>query len=344
MDVGITGFGVYLPRLRITADEYKKGWGGFGVPGLVEKTVPNFDEDTLTMGVAAGLNALEFTGLDPEKINCLYLASPSLPYAEKSLAATLVNMLGLPETARVGQIGGSANCGGTALLAALDLAAARPGSNVLVIISDAPKAVLGERLEQASGGAAVAFLVGTADVLLSFEGARSVSEEVLGERFRRDGEDYIRDIELKPYTDAAFQRLSLAAVQGLMTDLSLRAEDINYAVLPQFDARTALTLGRKLSLAEEKIKPYLVLPVVGDVGAASSPLGLVNVMDVAVPGERILVSSYGSGAESNALSFIRRQDPPDKSEESFPLNRYLAEKEYVSFMRYLKIKRFFKEN
>ena len=338
MEVGITSYGAYLPRLRITCDEYRKGWGSFEVGGLIEKTVPNFDEDTLTMGVSAGLNALDAAHIDPAVIAGLYLASTVLPYAEGAPAATAAAMLGLSSNIRLGQFGGSTNCGASALLAAFDYVASHDDdSAVLVIVTDVPRAVVGGRMEQAFGAGAAAFVVGKKNVLLALEGSHSVARESLGERFRLEGETRIRDIEVKPYTDAAYQSVSMQSAKGLMDSLSLGPEDVHYAAFQQFDVRSSMALGKQIGLGEEKIKPYMVFPFVGDVGAASCSLGLINLMDIAEPGERILTVSYGSGAESSAFSFVKRKSTNAASGAPPALNDYLADKTYIGFSQYLKI-------
>ena len=59
---GIVGYGAYIPRKRITTDEIAHQWGKDPAViqrGLLlkEKSVPGFDEDTITISVAAGRSA-----------------------------------------------------------------------------------------------------------------------------------------------------------------------------------------------------------------------------------------------------------------------------------------------
>ena len=45
----------------------------------------------------------------------------------------------------------------------------------------------------------------------------------------------------------------------------------------------------------------LLCPVIGNTYSGSSPMGLTAVLDVAEPGDRILMVSYGSGAGSDGF-------------------------------------------
>ena len=70
--IGITGYGSYIPRFRIKIEEIASVWGGNAEQikeGLLvdEKSVPDHDEDTITIAVAAGRNALLRAQIDPKK-------------------------------------------------------------------------------------------------------------------------------------------------------------------------------------------------------------------------------------------------------------------------------------
>lgn len=338
--IGIIGYGAHLPWRRITADEYRKGWGGWSAAGVAEKTVMGLDEDAVTMSAAAGLDALDRMTDDLDGNWGLFAASPIWPDAEKSAAASLVEMLGLPSDTRPVQLGGSADCGLAALLAAWDFAAARPGRRkALVVTADAPPAKIGHPLEQAAGAAAAAFVIGPGRPMALVEGADSAVEDVLGARHRPAGEAFIDDIEVRAFTDEAMIRLSIQSARAVMDRLGRTADDYAYAVLPQFDLRTPLTVGARLGLAEEKIKPYLMLPLIGDAGAATTPLGLINVLEMASPGERVLVVGYGSGGESHAVDLSVGPGTASQTAGRETLSRALADKMYLTFTQYLKINR-----
>ena len=147
---GIAAVGFYLPPYRITAEEYRRAVGRFEAPGILEKSVPGFDEDIVTMAVAAGERALDAAGLSSLGL----LAFATSGTAEGS---TVAQALGL-EDARAKEIGGSRDAGVQALSAALTETDARREAS-LVIVSDAPRADPSSAEEHALGSAAVAVLV-----------------------------------------------------------------------------------------------------------------------------------------------------------------------------------------
>jgi len=67
--------------------------GGFAQPG--EKSVANFDEDSLTMAVEAARDCL--VGVDSESVDSWYFASVTPPFVEKQSASIAASVLDLGE-------------------------------------------------------------------------------------------------------------------------------------------------------------------------------------------------------------------------------------------------------
>ena len=83
--LGIKSYGAYIPLHRLSRAEISRAWGGPPLPG--EKAVANYDEDSLTMAVAACRDCLR--GADRTAVDGLYFASTTFPYREKQSAAVV---------------------------------------------------------------------------------------------------------------------------------------------------------------------------------------------------------------------------------------------------------------
>ena len=86
--VGITSFGGYVPRYRLNRMIIFGSMGWLN-PVIIsnargEKAVANFDEDAITMAVAAGMDCLR--GVDRSTIDAVYYASTTAPYRERQNA------------------------------------------------------------------------------------------------------------------------------------------------------------------------------------------------------------------------------------------------------------------
>jgi len=78
INVGIVGTGIYIPEGRMTAKEISEATNGIWAEeavveklGIIEKPVPGKNDGTQEMGVKAGLDALNNTGIDPKEIDLI---------------------------------------------------------------------------------------------------------------------------------------------------------------------------------------------------------------------------------------------------------------------------------
>ena len=334
MALGISGYGVYVPRLRIKREDYAKAWGSFSAAGVSEKSVLGYDEDVLTMASKAAKRALDAVPLPASKVSRFALASTSPPYSEKLLSGTVLTSLGVPNDAFSSDHTTSTRAGTEAVIAGFEHLAATPSGNVLVASADAPTASMWDPVEHGLAAGAAAFVLSADEVLAEFEGSSSCASEHAGERFRGPSEDRIRDLNVKKFSEGSFLANTTRAAGDLLKRLGRKPEDYAHVVIQQPDARAPGSVAAKLGFTEAQLSVGLVSSFLGDLGSASPLVGLAAVLDVAKAGERILVVSYGSGAGSDALSFRLARE----KRSPYPVKAEASRKEYVDYLQYLKLK------
>jgi 3-hydroxy-3-methylglutaryl CoA synthase len=83
--IGITAWGTYIPRARLSKQAMADAntWFDAGLKSLAkgERSVCNWDEDSITMAVEAGQDCL--SALHDKAVTSLYLASSSLPFLDR---------------------------------------------------------------------------------------------------------------------------------------------------------------------------------------------------------------------------------------------------------------------
>lgn len=112
------------------------GWLNAGTRGLAkgEKAVANFDEDSLTMAVAASIDCVNV--LDRSKIEGVYFASTTIPFQERQNAGLIAGDLGLGETLRSADFCGALKSGTTALISAIEAVESKRIDNLMVASAD----------------------------------------------------------------------------------------------------------------------------------------------------------------------------------------------------------------
>lgn len=336
METGILGYGFYVPKYRIRADEYFKNWGYFAAPGVSEKAVGRFDEDVLTMAVNAAQNAVKNSEISSDQLNGVYLATTSSPYAEKLGSSTISSALGAPQHIALTDFGASAKAGTSALLCGLDFILSGRGKYGLVVASESLLGDPRDAAEHPLGAAAAALIVGRGETSLEFEGAFSVGSEMWGGRYRLANKEFSTELGIARLKDQEYNDGVLSSIRGLMKEFGLTKDDFTFIVLQQPDGRLPFRVARQLGIKDEKIISSMIAPNVGDVGAVSVLLGLAPVFDMAKPKDRILMVSHGSGMGSDALSLVVHEKITEKR---LSFSTQLQDKQYIDYVTYLKWKK-----
>jgi hydroxymethylglutaryl-CoA synthase len=335
---GIIGYGVYTSKYRIKE-------------GNIERSVPFIDEDSITAAVEAGKLALIHSGVDSCSIGKIYVGSESNPYAVKPIASKVAQVLRLGEEDEdvqgVDAVDTEFACkAATSMFKDAASLVNYPKTNIkhaMVIGSDnsqaAPRDCPGGELDLFVGYGAAAFMFGKQDVIAEIEGWYSCTSDT-PDFWRRDGEPHPMHGGRFTGDPAYFKHIRKSA-KKLMERLNIQAKDINYFVAHQPNVQFPVRIAKELGFKEEQYTPMLQVAKFGNTYSGASPVGLAAVLDIAKPNERILVASYGSGAGSDAYSFVTTNQIIDKRKRQKLTVKYQAENpfiEYVDYTTYRKLK------
>ena len=92
-----------------------------------------------------------------------------------------------------------------------------------------------------------------------------------------------------------------------------------------------------LGFTPEQIEPGLLVPVIGNTYSGSSIIGLTATLDVAQPGDRILLVSFGSGAGSDAFDLTVTDKIVERRDKAKKTQDYIARRieiDYATYARY----------
>jgi len=333
---GIVGYGVYTSRFRIKE-------------GNLERSVPFIDEDSITAAVEAGKLALIHSRVDSSCVGKIYVGSESNPYAVKPIASKVAQVLKLGEEDEdvqgVDAIDTEFACkAATSMFKDAASLVNYPKSNIeyaMVIGADnsqaAPRDCPGGELDLFVGYGAAAFIFGKHDVIAEIEGWYSCTSDT-PDFWRRDGEPHPMHGGRFTGDPAYFKHVRMSS-KKLMERLNLKVGDIDYFVAHQPNVQFPVRIAKELGFKEEQYLPMLQVAKFGNTYSGASPVGLAAVLEMAKPDDRILVTSYGSGAGSDAYSLITTQQILDKRRNQKLTVRYQAENPFLQYVDYTTYRR-----
>ena len=104
----------------------------------------------------------------------------------------------------------------------------------------------------------------------------------------------------------------------------------------QPNTRFPQTVARQLGFTPQQIAPGLLSPKIGNAYSAAALLGLCAILDVAQPGDTIFVTTYGSGAGSDAYALRVTDALPERRDRAPLTAAYLARETFVDYAVYVK--------
>jgi 3-hydroxy-3-methylglutaryl CoA synthase len=297
--LGIIGYGGYVPRLRLSRRVVvdANAWYAPHLAGKAKGTrsMCNFDEDSLTLAVAAARDCLGAAD-DRHHVRGVHLASNTLPFAERLNAVVVCEALTLDDDVTAQDSGGSLRAGLSALELALDAVRAGRGAQLL-IATDHRAARAGSSPELDQGDGAAALLLGQGDAVLAEYLGGGVRSADFVDHFRQAGETVDYHWEERWVRDEGIAKLVPPAVADALAKAGVAAAEIDHFIFPSTFAKMDRQIAKACGVRAEAVVDNLAEGV-GDTGVAHPLLLLAQVLEKATPGQCVLLAQFGSGAQA----------------------------------------------
>lgn len=336
--VGIVGYGAYVPRYRLPAREVARVWtGGEGGLPIKEKAVPGLDEDVITMSIEASRNALARAGISAEALRAVWVGSESHPYAVKPTSTIVAEAIGVSPSTQAADWEFACKAGTEAMVAAMGFVGSHMADYALAIGMDTAQGRPGDALEYTAGAGGAAFIIGPAENALAvIESAYSYVTDT-PDFWRRAYAKYPEHGQRFTGEPAYFEHITKAA-SALMEANGTTAADYQYAVFHQPNTKFPQRVAGMLGFSKEQIAPGLLVPVIGNTYAGAAMIGLTGVLDIAQPGDRILVTSFGSGAGSDAFDIHVTEAILERRDRALKTSDYIARRTEIDYATYARLR------
>ncbi len=336
-EVGIVGYGAYVPRFRLPATEVSRMWtGGKGGVPIIEKAVPGLDEDVVSMSIEAARNALARAEINPQSIRAVWVGSESHPYAVKPTSTIVAESIGAVPNTQAADWEFACKAGTEAMQAAIGFVGSGMANYALSIGMDTAQGRPGDALEYTAAAGGAAMLIGPGEEAIAvIEGSYSFVTDT-PDFWRRAHAEYPSHGDRFTGEPAYFKHV-MGAAQSLMEALGTTPADYQYAIFHQPNVKFPQRVAKMLGFTPEQIAPGLLSPRIGNTYAGSAVIGLTATLDVAEPGDHILIVSYGSGAGSDAFSLRVTERIVRARNQALTTEAYInrrTEIDYATYTRY----------
>jgi hydroxymethylglutaryl-CoA synthase len=336
--VGIAGYGVYVPRYRLPGREIARIWtGGMGGSPVKEKAVPGLDEDVVTMSIEAARSALARADIHPQQLRAVWVGSESHPYAVKPTSTIVAESIGAVPGVQAADWEFACKAGSEAMQASIGLVGSNMANYALAIGMDTAQGRPGDALEYTAAAGGAGYIIGPAETALATINATYSFVTDTPDFWRREGEMYPSHGDRFTGEPAYFKHV-MSAAEIMMEALGYTAQDYNYVILHQPNVKFPSRAAKMLGFAPEQFEPGLLSGLIGNTYSGSSLIGLAATLDIAKPGDRILMISYGSGAGSDAFDITVTDRITDAVGKAPTVHNYIDRRTEIDYAQYARFR------
>ncbi len=330
--VGITGYGAYIPRLRLQRQAILEANGWFNSSlkayGRGERSMCNWDEDALTMAVEAGRDCL--AGERPGDLSAVFLASTTLPFQDRQNSGVMTTALGLGQNLLTLDITSSQRVATSGLITALN-ATAGLGGRALFVAAEKRRTKAASPLEIMSGDGAGAVMLGAEGVICELLASHQVAVDFV-DHYRGQNEAFDYGWEERWIRDEGYMKIVPPAVEAVLAKAGIEAGEIDHFVMGGTIRNLATGMARRVGIEAEAVGDNLQA-VMGDSGAAHPLVLLIATLEAAKPGETILLVGWGQGAD--ALLFRATDALPALGPRAGVAGHLARRKEETNYAKFL---------
>lgn len=343
MDVGIVSYGAYVPKYRIKPETIGDVWGVDGKSigeGLYikQKSVPGPDEDVVTIASEAARNMmLRVPEVNPKDIGAVYVGSESHPYAVKPTSTIVAEAIEATPAMTAADLEFACKAGTAAMQICIGMVLSGVIKYGVAIGADTSQGAPGDALEYSASAGGASYLIGTENVIARVNKTLSFTTDT-PDFWRREGMPYPRHGGRFTGQPAYFRHIT-SVTKMMFEAMNSKPEDYKYAVFHQPNGKFPLRVATQLGFHPKQIEIGLLTPEIGNTYSGSVPLGLSAILDVAQPGDRIFVASYGSGAGSDSFDITVTDEMKRYRKENAPtMVKILKDPIFIDYARYAKFK------
>lgn len=336
--VGIVGYGAYVPRYRLPAKEVSRIWtdGKGGLP-VKEKAVAGIDEDVATMSIEAARNAVKRSGIEPNQMRAVWVGSESHPYAVKPTSTIVAEAIGAVPHVQAADWQFACKAGTEAMVAAIGFVGSGMAPYAMAIGMDIAQGKPGDALEYTAAAGGAAYILGPAEESLAVINATYSYVTDTPDFWRRAYQKYPEHGQRFTGEPAYFTHITEAG-KALMEAMGTEPGDYNYAVFHQPNTKFPQRVAKMLGFSAEQIEPGLLVPMIGNTYAGAAIIGLSAVLDIAEPGDRILLVSFGSGAGSDAFDLLVTDAILERRDRAPKTQDYIARRTEIDYATYTRMR------
>ncbi len=325
--VGITSIGAYIPYYFMNRKSISEAWGVNGIKG--SRSIASVDEDSVTMAVEAALECFRYRVRN--EIDGLYFASTTAPYSEKSHATLISTVCDLSKDIFVADFSSSLRCATSALKAGYSEVVSGISNEVLVTSADIRNAYPKSQQEQSFGDGAAAVTVGNKEVLATIDHVFTCQNEI-HDMWRNRDDLYVRNAEARFAVDEGYNQSISYAFHKILEKANLSVSDLKKVILTAPGMKENVKIAKKLGLKDEQVQDTFATTV-GVLGAAQPLLMLVEALEHSEPGDKLLLISYGNGADAFILTVTEHIK---KIKDANSVKKYLDNRvEFTDYGRFL---------